>query len=86
MFRAMLNLALSKVPLVNELNTVCKVIVPSILQMRRWRVKFRNLSEATQLGDRRARVPMEVKNSLCNAKDMGSIPGQGIVIPHAWSN
>ena len=28
----------------------------------------------------------EVKNSLCNAKDMGSIPGQGIIIPHAWSN
>lgn len=86
MFRATLNLALSKVPLVNEANTVCKVIVPSILQRRRWRVKFRNLSEATQLADSRARVPMEGKNSLCSAKDMGSIPGQGIIIPHAWSN
>lgn len=86
MFRATLNLALSKLPLINVRNTACKVIIASILQMRRWRVKFRNLSEATQLADSRARFPMEVKNSLCNAKDMGSIPGQGIIIPHAWSN
>lgn len=81
MFRATLNLALSKLPLINVRNTACKVIIASVLQMRRWRVKFRNLSEATQPADSRARFPMEVKNSLCNAKDMGSIPGQGIIIP-----
>ena len=44
MFRATLNLALSKLPLVNEPNTICKIIVASILQMKRWRVKFRDLS------------------------------------------